>query len=219
MSLEPILYSFRRCPYAMRARMALILNNISVELREVVLKDKPAQLLACSPKATVPVLVIADDFIIEESREIIDWSVQQADTPMFDLPCQAQRELVECNDNEFKGNLDRYKYFDRFPEQPQEHYRQQATHFLAQLEQRLIHTPYLFGEEICYADVAIFPFIRQFANVENGWLANSVYHNVFAWLERLINTAAFTTVMYRFCQWQDGNDVVRFPPALEGYLT
>jgi len=215
MPSQPILYSFRRCPYAMRARMALILNNITVELREVVLKDKPTQLLACSPKATVPVLVISPEFIIEESREIIDWSIQHTDFPTFDLPCQLQRALVDFNDNEFKGHLDRYKYFDRFPEQPQSYYRQQATLFLEKLEQQLIHTPYLFGEEICYADIAIFPFIRQFSNVENGWLANSIYQNVQAWLERLISTAAFTTAMHRYPQWQEDANVVTFPPVIE----
>jgi len=195
----------------MRARMALVLNNINVELREVVLKDKPAQLIACSPKATVPVLAVSTQFIIEESREIIDWAIQQSDTPVFDLACVEQRTLVDLNDNEFKANLDRYKYFDRFPEHPQSHYREQAQDFLSLLEQRLIHTPYLFGDDICYADIAIFPFIRQFSNVENGWFEQSDYIKLQQWLKRLLHSDAFEITMYRYQQWQMGSPTVRFP--------
>jgi len=194
----------------MRARMALLLNNVTVELREVVLKDKPPQLLACSPKGTVPVLAISSEFIIEESREIIDWAIQQADQPAFDLACQEQRELVDLNDNEFKTNLDHYKYFDRFPQHPQTYYRQQAELFVALLEQRLIHNPFLFGQQISYADIAIFPFIRQFSNVENNWFADSPYHQLKLWLARLINSDSFSNVMVKFEQWQDNDPVVLF---------
>lgn len=208
----PILYSFRRCPYAMRARMALLLNNVAVQLREVVLKDKPSSLLAYSPKGTVPVLVSVDEFVIEESREIIDWAIQQSASPAFDLACPDQQLLIEKNDNLFKENLDKYKYFDRYPEYSQEYYREQGEHFLAQLEQHLTHQPYLFGQQISYADIAIFPFIRQFAGVEKDWFANSKYTQLRQWLNVFLNSEQFKTIMFRFSPWRENDELVQFPP-------
>lgn len=215
MDTLPILYSFRRCPYAMRARMALVLNNIPVALREVILKDKPSSLLQFSPKGTVPVLVLSDDFVIEESREIIDWAVQQAQVPAFDLPCLEQQVFIDKNDQKFKTFLDKYKYFDRHPEHPQQHYREQCESFLRQIEQRLIHQPYLFSDQISYADIAIFPFIRQFANVDKVWFDSASYPKLKLWLERLLTSEPFKTVMTPYPQWHSDDPVTIFPTPAE----
>jgi len=195
----------------MRARMALLLNKVQVQLREVVLKDKPPSLLDFSAKGTVPVLVISEQLIIDESREILDWAIQQAENPAFDLPCRDQQSLVAHNDNQFKGILDQYKYFDRHPQQPQQEYRRQGEVFLALLEQRLIHCQYLFSPQIGYADIAIFPFIRQFANVDRKWFDQADYPQLQAWLARLIDSEAFGQVMTPFKQWHAGDDLIHFP--------
>lgn len=195
----------------MRARLALLLNNATVQLREVVLKDKPPSLRQYSPKETVPVLVMSEQFVIDESLEIIDWAVQQSSQPAFDLMCNEQQALVAQNDGAFKAILDKYKYFDRYPEQPQQFYREQGEEFLYQLELRLIHQPYLFGDEVSYADIAIFPFIRQFINVDMPWFEVADYPNLKLWLTRLLDSDAFTHAMTKFPQWHQDDDITLFP--------
>ncbi len=210
----PILYSFRRCPYAMRARMAILLNNITVELREVVLRDKPPSLLCYSPKGTVPVLV-DNGSVVDESREIIDWSIAESKAPVISPATEQQQRLIDHNDNVFKSHLDKYKYFDRHPQYPQSHYREQGEQFLAQLEEKLSNQPYLFGQHISYADIAIFPFIRQFAGVENGWLAASRYRQVKRWLDGFLQSEAFKQTMKKFAKWQENDEAIFFPSITE----
>ncbi|WP_070413960.1 glutathione S-transferase [Pseudomonas lundensis] len=190
------LYSSRRCPYAMRARMALRYSGVPVSIIEVSLKAKPAQMLAASPKGTVPVLVCADGRVIEQSLEIMHWALSQNDPDVW-LP--ADRPLIEAlieeNDTRFKVLLDRYKYAVRYPEYPMEHYRAQGAVVLQRLECLLEHTPYLTGTTLTLADVALAPFIRQFAHVDRAWFAQAPYPKLQAWLERFLASGLFTAVM------------------------
>jgi len=190
------LYSFRRCPYAMRARMALRYSGVPVSIIEVSLKAKPADMLAASPKGTVPVLVCADGRVIEQSLEIMHWALSQNDPDIW-LP--ADRPLIEAlieeNDTRFKVLLDRYKYAVRYPEYPMEHYRAQGAVVLQRLECLLEHTPYLTGTTLTLADVALAPFIRQFAHVDRAWFAQAPYPKLQAWLERFLASGLFTAVM------------------------
>ena len=207
----PILYSFRRCPYAMRARLAIRVAAIQVELREVVLKHKPAQLLSASPKGTVPVLVLPDGCVIDESRDIMDWALQQYD-PQNWLAYSATElnALIDENDRHFKPNLDGYKYADRHP-QPASFYRLQAEAFLQQLEARLKPQRYLLGDNISLADMAILPFIRQFAHVDLDWFNRAPYPNVQQWLHDFLEGEEFAAVMKKYPAWQPDQTPQLFP--------
>jgi glutathione S-transferase len=196
----PILYTFRRCPYAMRARMAIHTAGVKVEHIEVSLKNKPQSLLEYSPKGTVPVLVTVRGEVIDQSRDIMLWALHQADPENWLLENnllkqQEMMQLVDTCDIEFKPLLDRYKYFDRHPEFSQAEYCQQAEFFLQRLNDRLAQHHYLMDEKMRFVDVAIFPFIRQFANTDKLWFAESPYKNLQRWLEDCINTAIFAAIM------------------------
>ena len=185
----PQLYSFRRCPYAMRARLALYGSGMEVELREVVLRDKPVELQELSPKATVPVLVTVEGQVIDESLDIMLWALGQSDPEKWLLQGTELKKaiaLIDQNDGEFKHWLDHYKYADRFPEYPASYYREQAEMFIAQLEQKLTSQRYLMADRLSVADVAIFPFIRQFAHVDILWFDQAPYPKVQSWLASLM---------------------------------
>ena len=188
-----VLYSFRRCPYAMRARMALRYSGVPLTTVEVSLKAKPVEMLALSPKGTVPVLVCADGRVIEQSLDIMRWALAQKDPDNWLGPDSAA--LIEENDHVFKTHLDRYKYAIRYPEQPMEHYRAQGEQFLQHLEDLLGHAPYLAGDRLSLADVALAPFIRQFAHVDREWFEQAPYPHLRVWLERFLTSALFTSVM------------------------
>ena len=194
----PILYSYRRCPYAMRARMALKLADIAVEIREISLREKPAHMLQVSPKATVPVLVLPDGSVIEESIEIM----------LFALKTHALAgnihagvvALILQNDTDFKQALDAYKYPERFPTQSQLVYRQQGEVFLRQLENLLQQNTYLFDTTPTFADYAIFPFVRQFSAVDVVWFGgfnqdSANYPKLRTWLKSLVESDLFKSVM------------------------
>lgn len=211
-STEHILYSFRRCPYAMRARMAIHYSDCRVQLREVELKNKPEALLDISPKATVPVLLCDNGKVIDESLDIMHWTLQQND-PDHWLQPQYQAEvasLIEINDTVFKNHLDHYKYADRHPEFSQLEYRQQGEVFLQQLEQRLQQRAFLLSEKVSLADVAIFPFIRQFAHVDIGWFDQAPYPRLRAWLYQWMETTLFQSVMHKTPPWQAGDPPLIF---------
>ena len=188
-----VLYSFRRCPYAMRARMALRYSGVPLSIVEVSLKAKPAEMLELSPKGTVPVLVCADGRVIEQSLEIMLWALAQYDPDNWLGPDSAA--LIEENDQVFKVNLDRYKYAIRYPEQPMEHYRAQGAAFLQRLEMMLEHTPYLAGDTLSLADIALAPFVRQFAHVDRDWFEQAPYPRLNTWLEQFLASELFTAVM------------------------
>ena len=203
----PILYSFRRCPYAITARMAIAYASITLEMREVALANKPAAMLAISPKGTVPVLQLSDR-VIDESVEVMRWALSQSDPENW-LALDSQQEqstLIEENDNEFKGWLDKYKYWDRYPEQSQQDYRMKAENFLSTLELRLQQNSYLLGDNMCMADIAIFPFIRQFAFVDKPWFDDADYPSVQRWLNQFLQSKLFEQVMVKQALWQQSND-------------
>jgi len=203
----PILYSFRRCPYAMRARLALVYAGIAVEQREVALKNKPPELLAISPKATVPVLQLPEGQVLAESLDIMHWALAQHDPDhwlQYPEPAQA---LIAWNDGDFKQQLDRYKYADRFPQHPASHYRQQGALFLAELENCLAGQGYLCSNHCSLADAAIVPFIRQFAAVDAEWFRLSGYDAVKTWLAKLLASALFASIMRKYPTWQQGSEV------------
>jgi glutathione S-transferase len=196
----PILYSFRRCPYAMRARMAIYAADVKVVQIEVSLKNKPQSLLVYSPKGTVPVVVTLHGEVIDESRDIMLWALRQADPDNWllqndALKQQQMKQLVDSCDLTFKPLLDRYKYFERYLQQSQTEYRQQAELFLQELDDRLSAHTFLMDEKMRFVDVAIFPFIRQFSGVDTLWFTQSPYKNLRSWLEACINTKIFETVM------------------------
>jgi glutathione S-transferase len=213
----PTLYTFRRCPYAIRARMALAYAGVEFELREVVLRDKPASMLALSEKGTVPVLRFGDE-VIDESLAIVEWALQQNDPSgwkMFASPqLLTMSALIELCDREFKYWLDRYKYADRYPEQQPQYYRTQCEVFLGSLELRLDPQQqggsFLFGANLCYADVAIFPFVRQFSFVDKDWFDASSYPHLHAWLESHLSSDLFLRVMDKYPQWRLGHEPTVF---------
>jgi glutathione S-transferase len=193
--MHPILYSFRRCPYAIRARLALHVSGITHELREVSLRNKPTCLLTASPKGSVPVLVLPGGQVIDESWDIMLWALQQHDPENW-LGSQNQyldqaAPWVAINDSHFKAALDRYKYADRHPEHPQAFYRNQGETFLQQLEDCLQANTCLFGPGLSIADAAIFPFIRQFAGVDQAWFDQSPYPRLRNWTATLCRSSLF----------------------------
>lgn len=195
----PLLYSFRRCPYAIRARLALAQAGVAVHTVEVDLKHKPAALLAMSPQATVPVLVLPDGQVLTESLDIMQWALAQHDAAGWLLSRQPERDelLIKTTDSAFKHWLDRYKYAERHPGQTREHYRQQAVDCLiAPLDQALsTDGPWLGGAQPVLADAAIFPFVRQFAAVEPAWWASSPFPATRAWLQSWLGNELFAGVM------------------------
>lgn len=196
----PILFSFRRCPYAMRARMALRYSAIPVDIHEVSLKDKPAEMLRASPKGTVPVLVLTDGRVIDESLDIMQWALEENDPEdwlMRDKPALAElgESLIAENDSSFKQALDRYKYFTRYPEQPRETYRAQGEIFLCRLETLLSKTSHLCRDTRSHADIAVFPFVRQFASADEIWFEQSPYANLRLWLKQLTSSPLFLSIM------------------------
>lgn len=208
----PVLYSFRRCPYAMRARLALYASGVAVELREVSLRDKPASMLAASPKGSVPVLLLPDGQVIDESWDIMQWALHRHDPDGWlgvnDSHGYAAIPLISKNDTAFKYHLDRYKYPDRYPEYPQSHYRCEAEVFLLKLENRLGASRFLLGDELSVADVAIFPFIRQFAKVDKDWFALSPYSKLQRWLKDFIDSKRFVAIMEKYSIWHPGDPPV-----------
>ncbi len=208
----PILYSFRRCPYAIRARMAIAYAGINYELKEVSLKNKPREMLDISPKGTTPVLqefsqLTSQSFVvIEESLDIMNWAIAQNDPQNWgDLPDESlaiANHLISTNDHEFKQALDRYKYANRFPERSPEFYRQQAEEFLQVLEMQLqqnhtFTTNFLICDRQTLTDVAIFPFVRQLAYVDIDWFRSSPYIHLQQWLKWHETSALFNLVMQK----------------------
>ena len=195
----PILYSFRRCPYAMRARMSIVRTNFQVELREVILRDRPEHMMEISPKGTVPVLLLEDGTVIEESLEImqhvLDWKLSEE-----------EQHWISRNDNEFKFHLDRYKYPNRYEDVDEIEQRTLASAYLRDLEERLGS-----GAPLSEAlSDALFPFVRQFANHDRDWFDVQPWTNVLEWLNENLESEAFKLCMKKHKQWVVGDAVVQF---------
>lgn len=217
----PILYSFRRCPYAMRARMALKVSGQRCELREVVLRDKPQEMLEASPKATVPVLVDLDGRVIDESFDVMMWALERNDPDKWMTPETGTRDemmaLVELIEGPFKTHLDRYKYANRYTHEndgggvsAQEH-RGAGMEILKALEMRLQQRAYLFGSRLSLADVAIAPFVRQFANTDANWFADQPLPATQKWLAAFVKSDLFLSCMRKYDQWNADEIGVEFP--------
>jgi len=189
---EPILYSFRRCPYAMRARLALAVSGTRPEIREVKLRDKPAEMLAASPKGTVPVLVLPDGQVIDESLDMMRWALGRNDPEGW--LAGDDTALIAANDGPFKQHVDRYKYPERHASDPVEH-RALGLEMLRLLEARLAAHPWLCGARRMLTDAAIMPFVRQFAAVDQAWFDALPLPGVQRWLREQLASALFAEVM------------------------
>ncbi len=205
---SPILYSFRRCPYAMRARLALLASGCVCEIREVKLSAKPAELIAASPKATVPVLVLQDGHVIDQSLGVMHWALAQGDPEQWQD--RDDGALIAANDGPFKAHLDRYKYPERHTSDPAEH-RQAGAGMLATLEARLAEHRYLSGGDIGLTDAAILPFVRQFAETDRAWFDALPLPRVQAWLAEFLASPLFAAAMVRLRPWQPGDEPTLFP--------
>lgn len=211
----PILYSLRRCPYAIRARMAILLARQTVLLRDISIKRIPAEMLEVSTKSQVPVLVFTDGSVIEESLDIMIWALQQNDPD--NLLCADQQDglsaavaLITHNDNEFIANLEKYKVTARHHDPAKRYYRQQCEQFIVNLEQRLNEHQFLLGDRSSLADYAILPFIRQFSHVERHWYLQASYPNLRHWLNVHLQTPLFSKVMSKYPQWLDNRQNIFF---------
>lgn len=213
----PILYSFRRCPYAMRARLALSSARLDIRVREVVLRDKPAEMLAASPKGTVPVLVLEDGEVIDESLDVMRWALAQHD-PEDWLGADAAKTdaLIAQNDGPFKRTLDRYKYPNRYEAEgadPIEN-RDTGLAILQNLSQRIAaHGGQLFGPAPTLADMATFPFVRQFAHTDMDWWETAAPGPVKTWLAGHKESARFRAIMAKYPQWVPGGAEPALPVA------
>lgn len=219
MSALPVLYSFRRCPYAMRARLALAVSGQVCELREVVLRNKPQSLLQASPKATVPVLVLANGQVLDQSLDIMRWALERHDpdhwlNPSHGTLADMLALIAEC-DGPFKHALDRCKYPSRYPNSDIQVARPHAVEWLQGLEVRLTLCPLLFGNHAALADMAIAPFVRQFAGIDTTWWGAQPWPRLQAWLTQWQASSLFRGVMDKLPAWVDGTPGVLFPPAGE----
>jgi glutathione S-transferase len=202
---KPLLYTYRRCPYAMRARMALIIAGIPFEAYEVSLRNKPPEMLASSPKGSVPVMLLSDGRILEESLDIMHWALQQNDPGgwLRTGDSAEQGALIARNDTNFKPLLDRYKYAERFPEKSAVAWRHAAiAAHLAELEVRLTKHAFLLGDTASLADAALFPFVRQFAAVDAAWFEKAPLPALRRWLKVWLASPLFAAVMLRHRTWQ-----------------
>lgn len=210
---RPILWSFRRCPFAIRARLALKASGIAVRLREVVLRDKPAEFIAVSSKATVPVLQLPDGRVLDQSLDIMRWALS-ANDPHGWLSADegaVVQALVTLNDGPFKQALDRYKYAPRHPERPASSYRDEAVELmLAPLEGRLQAHRFLLRDTPSLADMAILPFVRQFAAVDAAWFTGAPLPRLHAWMQGLAASPLFHAAMVKVEAWRPGDVDVLF---------
>lgn len=215
----PILYSFRRCPYAMRARLAVSSAQISCELREVVLRDKAPELLLASPKGTVPVLVLPDGEVIAESLDIMKWALGLSDPegwlhqPAGILP--VIDDLILRNDSTFKAALDRYKYSWKHPDDDLVVQREIASVFLRELDRRLAGQSWLLGDSASLADMALLPFIRQFSFVDRDWFLAEPWPNLIRWLDAFLESDRFLSIMTKRPKWKNGDPITQFPTQVD----
>lgn len=200
---DRVVYSFRRCPYAMRARLALVVSQTPCKLREVKLSDKPQAMLDASPKGTVPVLVLEDETVIEESIEVMRWALARNDPEGW--LARDDADLIAQSDGPFKHALDRYKYPNRYDDCDPLPHRAAGLDFLQKLDARLAEGGQLCGNSRGLADAAIFPFVRQFANHDREWFDAQDLPSLHPWLAGHLESPLFKTVMQREKPWQPGD--------------
>ena len=203
----PILFSFRRCPYAMRARIAIKLCSLECEIREINLKLKNKEFLELSPKGTVPVLVLPDNKIIEESMDIIHWAISNNDPYNLKLKnleiYNKDMDLISIFDNEFKYHLDRYKYNSRYKGINKEEHKYKARDLLVNLNNSLKEKQWLNGENISISDISILPFVRQYRIADIKWFDEKLeLPNINRWLDKFLNSKIFNNVMKKYKIWE-----------------
>ena len=219
-STLPILYSLRNCPYAMRARIAIFKSKAPVHLRDLVLSNKPPEMITASPKATVPVVVLPSGEVIEESLDVMLWALKSSDPNDLlhysnEQALTEMLNLINIFDNDFKTCLEQYKCAKRYKENNVEECRAECETFIQLLETRLNNSCgngkcYLFGEKESLADIALLPFIRQFARIERQWYLQSPYPKVKQWLNHYLQSPMFTKVMAKYPLWLDNHEIVLF---------
>ena len=213
MSLDvsrPVLYSFRRCPYAMRARLAILASGLKVELREIVLREKAPEFLASSPKGTVPVLV-TPSAVIDESLELMLWALNRSDSESWLAMSEEGYEWIARCDGPFKTALDHTKYAVRYPDLDPEQERGRAAEFLSDLNLQIAGSDWMFGATCTLADMAIVPFVRQFANSDRSWFDAQPWPNLQRWLSGSLASDHFARIMTKYPKWQAGDRPVLFP--------
>tara|TARA_Y100000389_G_C17350746_1_gene458312 strand:- start:259 stop:897 length:639 start_codon:yes stop_codon:yes gene_type:complete len=194
---KPLLFSYRRCPYAMRARMALLSCGIDFDIFEISLKDKPKQMIEISPKGTVPVFVYKD-LVLDESIDIMNWAAKQKNNISIKInpnDLEIIKSLIKSNDGEFKNKLDLYKYTSNKEASLKIRYRKECEVYIRNIDERLETKKYLLSNKIGYLDIAIFPFIRQFCNVDLKWFDQACYNNLKNWVDRITNSDLFIQIM------------------------
>ena len=208
MHTTPILYSFRRCPYAIRARLAIQSASVQVELREILLRDKAPKFLEVSKSKTVPCLQTADN-ILDESLEIMIWALKINDPSNWLKEHDESIELIETCDGPFKNALDRTKYPNRYPDENAVENRVLASDFLDLIESQL--NPCLFGESFNLADISILPFIRLFAHIDFNWFLSQPWPKTAQWLENFKTSEMFNSVMKKYPKWEEDDPITLFP--------
>ncbi len=208
----PILYSFRRCPYAMRARMAIHISGQRCELREVLLRDKPPSMLEYSAKGTVPVLILQDGKVIDESLDVIDWALNLNDPDDWQRSKDKEKtkELIKINDGEFKYHLDRYKYSKRYDNEDPEFHRKKCLKFIESINNELNNSEYIFDDNISYADIVLLPFIRQFRIADIEWFDSLPYDNLKRWLSSFLGSSLLNSIMKKYDLWKEGDKSIVF---------
>jgi len=208
----PILYSFRRCPYAMRARMAIHISGQKCELREVLLRDKPSSMLEYSAKGTVPVLILQDGKVIDESLDVIDWALDLHDPDDWQRSKDKEKtkELIKINDGEFKYHLDRYKYSKRYNNEDPEFHRKKCLKFIESINNELNNSEYIFDDNISYADIVLLPFIRQFRIADIEWFDSLPYDNLKKWLSSFLGSSLLNSIMKKYDLWKEGDKSIVF---------
>ena len=219
----PILYTFRRCPFAIRARSALYFSKTKFEIREVLLSKKPPQMIEASQKGTVPILVLKD-LVFDESFDIVVWSLNNNDELNLLNPYKENKKntirLISKIDNEFKYHLDRYKYSSRYEN---DHdflgklkHRNIALSFLNEIEEVLKENTYLYQNKISILDLCIFPLIRQFKIADIEWFRNNQrLKNINSWLEGILNEDFFKIIMRKYKPWESSKAPEYFSYDLE----
>ncbi|MGA0310003.1 MAG: glutathione S-transferase [Candidatus Puniceispirillaceae bacterium] len=213
----PIFWSFRRCPYAMRARLAIAASGQVVQLREILLRDKPDAFLLASPKGTVPVLVLEDGTVIDESRDVMFWALGRNDPDdwlaIWRQDPQQVTAFLDRLDGPFKHDLDRYKYASRYAGADATIHQANGAKFLHELDTALQQTRALSGANLGILDFACLPFVRQFRIANPAWFDAQPWPHLSAWLSAFLNSARFQKIMEKYPQWKDGAASVTFPTS------
>jgi len=212
----PVLYSFRRCPYAMRARLAILSSGVVCEIREVLLSDKPPEMIKISSKGTVPVLEVRDGKVIDESLDIMMWAFQKNDPDniLNDYSdCKEQSDgLIETIDGPFKYHLDRYKYASQFDESDPIKHRDMALDLLGVINSKINDNFFLFGNQFSFSDMALLPFVRQFRIADPNWFDNDMpFKKIKNWLKKFLDSDSFSKIMIKYPQWRNGGESILFP--------